>query len=86
MSVRKSTTFILNRKRNMKFWDKFAFISGIFGLVVAIVGLTFIAVTGETLLLGKMILVLILGGSFFMKGLRAKRLAAIQNQEEDKQG
>lgn len=65
----------------MKFWDKFAFFGGIFGLVVAIVGLTLIAVTGETLLLGKMILVLVLSASLFTKGLRAKRLAAAQDQE-----
>lgn len=65
----------------MKFWDKFAFFGGIFGLVVAIAGLTLIAVTGRTLLLGKMILVLVLCGSLFIKGLKAKRLAAVQNQD-----
>ena len=68
----------------MKFWDKFAFWGGLFGIAVAIVGFILIAVTGRTLLLGRMILVLVLCGSLFMKGLRAKRLAAMQSQQEDK--
>jgi len=64
----------------MKLWDKFAFFGGIFGVAVAIVGLILISVTGRTLLLGKMILVLVLCGSLFIKGLKAKRLAAARNQ------
>mgnify|MGYP000692792914 CR=1 FL=1 len=67
----------------MKFWDKLAFICGMVGLVIAIAGLIYVAVTGRTLILGKMILGLIISSWYFMKGLRAKRLAAMQNQEED---
>lgn len=64
----------------MKARDKVAFYGGIFGLVVAIVGLVLIITTGRTLLLGKMILVLVICGSLFAKGLRAKQVAAAQKQ------
>lgn len=68
----------------MKFWDKFAFFGGLAGLVAVIACIIIMIVTGWTLMIGKMVLALILSGSLFMKGLRAKRLATIQGQQEDK--
>lgn len=60
----------------MKFWDKFAYYGGFCGLVIAIGGIIAMAVTGSTLMIGKMILALILCASLFSKGLHTKRLIA----------
>jgi len=64
----------------MKFGDKFAFFGGLAGLVAVVVCIVIMIVTGWTLMIGKMLLGLVLCGSLFTKGLRAKRLAAAQNQ------
>lgn len=68
----------------MKLWDKFAFFGGLAGMIATIACIVVMIATGWTLMIPKMLLGLVLCGSLFTKGLRAKRLAAVQSQQEDK--
>ena len=56
----------------MSSWDKFAYYGGISGLVAAVASMFVLAMIGQYVLAGKAAIGIILWGSLFARGRRAK--------------